>query len=127
LTGPLRWAVVIVDFDPTVGHEQAGQRRALVVSYEPYHRAGMATVCPITGRQPRYPGEVALPNGHAGQTKDGAILCHQLRTIDLGRVAASEIGGRAQYVTDRRVRSDVRAALIHHLGLDLAPKVDGAA
>ena len=62
----LRWSVVIVDFDPVVGHEQAGQRRALVVSYEPFHRSGMAAVCPITTREPKYPGEVAIPAGHAG-------------------------------------------------------------
>ena len=27
---PLRWAVVLIDFDPATGHEQAGTRRALV-------------------------------------------------------------------------------------------------
>jgi len=41
---PLRWAVVLVDFDPTVGHEEAGHRRAVVVSYEAFHSAGMAAV-----------------------------------------------------------------------------------
>ena len=94
--GPLRWAIVLVDFDPTVGHEQRGTRRALVVSYESFHRSGMATVCPITTRPPKYPGEVPIPAGHAGQTKDGLILCHQLRTIDLARVSAFELeGGRS--------------------------------
>jgi mRNA interferase MazF len=58
---PLRWAVVLVDLDPSRGHEQAGRRRALVVSYEAFHRSGMATVCPITTRRPKYPGEVPLP------------------------------------------------------------------
>ena len=48
LTGPLRWSIVIVGLDPAQGHEQAGERRALVVSYEPFHRSGLATVCPIT-------------------------------------------------------------------------------
>jgi len=59
LSDRLRWAVVIVDLDPVEGREQAGQRRALVVSYEPFHRSGLMTVCPITAArsQPRYPGE----------------------------------------------------------------------
>jgi mRNA-degrading endonuclease toxin of MazEF toxin-antitoxin module len=36
LSRRLRWAVVIARLDPVEGHEQAGTRRALVVSYEPF-------------------------------------------------------------------------------------------
>ena len=127
LSGPLRWAIVLVALDPAVGHEQRGTRRALVVSYESFHRSGMATICPITARPPKYPGEVAIPAGHAGQTSDGLILCHQLRTIDLARVSAFELAGRPQQVTDPRVRAEVRVALAHQLGLDLRAIFDGAA
>ena len=36
---PLRWAIVLIDLDAgTVGHGQRGERRALIVSYEPFHR-----------------------------------------------------------------------------------------
>ena len=124
--GQLRWAVVLVDLDPSRGHEQAGTRRGLVVSYESFHRSGMATVCPITTRQPKYPGEVPLPEGHAGQTRGGLILCHQVRALDQARVTAYELGGRVQYVTDRAVRKAVRQALVHQLGLDVPDVVDGA-
>lgn len=132
VAGPqLRWAVVIVDLDPTEGHEQAGQRRALVVSYEAFHRSGLLTVCPITAarEKPRYPGEVALPAGEAGQTKNGLILCAQLRTISVRRIRASGIlpDGGIAYLTDPRIRSAIRAALRHHLGLDIPPLSDGAA
>jgi len=123
----LRWAVVIVDFDPVVAHEQEGRRRALVVSYEPFHRSGMATVCPITTRRPKYPGEIAIRAGHAGQTRDGLILVHQVRTLDLRRVSAFAVGGAVQYVTDPQVRREVRAGLAHHLGLDVPGAADGAA
>ena len=122
-----RWSVVILDLDPVVGHEQAGKRRALVVSYEPFHRSGMATVCPISSRPAKYPGEVAVPSGHAGQTLDGVILVHHIRTIDLRRVSAFAIGGVAQQVTDPGIRGDVRRALAHHLGLDVPAAADGAA
>jgi mRNA-degrading endonuclease toxin of MazEF toxin-antitoxin module len=122
-----RWSVVILDLDPVVGHEQAGQRRALVVSYEPFHRSGMATVCPITGRAPKYPGEIRVPTGHAGQTIEGSILVHQVRTVDLRRVTASEIAGLPQRVIDTQIRRDVRRALAHHLGLDVPAAADGAA
>lgn len=123
---PLRWSVVVVDFEPAVGHEQAGRRRALVVSYEPFHRSGMAAVCPITSRQPKYPGEVAIPAGHAGQTRDGLVLVHQVRTIDLRRVRAFEVGGEAQFVIEPAIRRAVRRSLAHHFGLDVPATVDGA-
>ena len=127
LTAPtLRWAVVLIDFDPARGHEQQGIRRALVVSYEAFHRSGMATVCPITTRGPKYPGEIPIPAGHAGQTKDGLILVHQVRTVDLARVTAFLIGGEAQSLTDPMTRRRVRQDLSHHLGLDLPPEGDGA-
>jgi mRNA interferase MazF len=122
-----RWSIVIVDLDPARGHEQQGVRRALVVSYEPFHRSGMATVCPITSRPAKYQGEVAIPAGVAGQTLDALVLVHQLRTVDLGRVTAFELGGQAQVVRDAVIRRQVRSALAHHLGLDLPASLDGAA
>lgn len=128
---PLRWAVVIVNLDPTEGHEQAGQRRALVVSYEAFHRSGLLTVCPISAARdtPRYPGEIAVPVGEGGQTRPGLILCAQVRTISLERILAAGIlpGGGLAYVSDPRIRGAVRAALRHHLGLDIPPVSDGAA
>ena len=121
----------MVDLDPTEGHEQAGARRALVVSYEAFHRSGLLTVCPITAarERPRYPGEIAIPVGEGGQTKDGLILCAQVRTISVRRVRASGIlpDGGIAYVTDPRIRSAVRTALRHHLGLNIPPLSDGAA
>ena len=127
MTEALRWSIVIVELDPTVGHEQRGRRRALVVSYEAFHRSGLATVCPISAREARYPGEVAIPRGEAGQTEDAVILCHQLRPIDLGRVTSFQVGGVAQHARDPQIRGRVRAALAHHLGLDTRAPLDGAA
>jgi len=87
----------------------------------------MPHCCPITTRPPKYPGEVAIPTGQAGQTRDGVVLCHRVRTIDLRRVTVFEVGGHAQYVTDRAVRSAVRMSLAHHLGPDIPAARDGAA
>lgn len=124
LSGPLRWSVLVVDLDPVEGHEQAGQRRALVVSYEPFHRSGLATVCPITAArsEARYPGDVLLTAGEGGQTRDGVIVASQVRTISLRRVRSAPLGT----VTDPRVRRAVRLALAHHLGLDVPGIADGA-
>ena len=124
-TERLRWAVVRTRLDPAVGHEQGGTRRALVVSAEPFHRARLATVLPITASraEPRYPGEVAIGVGEAGQSKDGVILCHEARTIWLDRLAGPTPEG---YVTSPVIRAAVRAALAHHLGLDIPAISDGA-
>jgi mRNA interferase MazF len=127
VTSLLRWSILVADLDPTVGHEQRGRRRVLVVSYEAFHHSGMATVCPISAREPRYPGEVAIPRGHAGQTKDAVVLCHQLRTVDLQRVTSFEVGNAVQYVMDPEIRQRIRAAIAHQLGLDLRGALDGAA
>ena len=123
----LRWATLIFDFEPVQGHEQGGERRALVVSYEPLHSSGMVTVCPITAArsQPRYPNEVPIPRGDGDQTTDALILCHQVRTVSITRVT-----GRTPtllgYVTDPQTRAAVRAALAVQLGLDLDGFADGA-
>ena len=123
----LRWAVVVANLEPIVGHEQGGARRALVVSYDAFHRSGSMTVCPITAARSvtRYPNEVPISVGEAGQTKAGVILCHQVRTISMLRI----VGPGQQpvgYVTDRDLRAQVRRALARHLGLDIPTTVDGA-
>ena len=121
----LRWAVVVVDLDPVVGHEQAGTRRALVVSYEPFHGSGLVTVCPITAArsEPRYPGDVSIQSGEAGQTRAAVIICSQIRTISAGRLRGRPVG----IIGDPGTRSAVRDALAHHLGLDVPSALDGAA
>jgi mRNA-degrading endonuclease toxin of MazEF toxin-antitoxin module len=125
----LRWAMLLVDFDPVEGHEQGGQRRALVVSYEPLHAAGMVAVCPVTAAraEPHRPGEVPIPAGEAGQTKPGLILCHQVRTISILRVRAMLTrGGSIPYLINPALRAQVRESLAVHLGLDIPGWDDGA-
>jgi mRNA-degrading endonuclease toxin of MazEF toxin-antitoxin module len=110
-----------------MGHEQGGERRALVVSYEAFHRSLLATICPITAARstPGYPNEVAIPRGEAGQTKDAVILCHQVRTVSLERVTGT-VPRILGYVTNPAIRTAVRAALAVHLGLDMPSHADGA-
>jgi mRNA-degrading endonuclease toxin of MazEF toxin-antitoxin module len=124
--GALRWAVIIVDLDPVLGHEEGGERRALVVSYEPFHHADRVSICPITAARAhvRYPNEVELPIGEAGQTKPGVILCHQVRTISLLRAAGHH--AVVGHLTDLAIRTAVRQALARHFGLDSTSVLDGA-
>lgn len=72
--------LILVDFDPIKGAEQAGQRPAIVVSAEALQAAGRrAIVCPISRNTNSWPTKVELP---AGLPVVGAVLADQVRTID---------------------------------------------
>lgn len=83
------------------------------------------TVCPISAARTvaRYPGDVPISIGEAGQTRAGVIVCSQVRTISTRRITSEPAG----IVTDVSTRTAVREALVHHLGLDLPARLDGAA
>ena len=59
IRAPERGDVVWLQFAPQAGSEQAGHRRALVISPKSYNqRVGHALECPITSRIKGYPFEV---------------------------------------------------------------------
>ena len=76
---PDRGDVVWLDFDPQLGHEQAGKRPAIVISPLEYNkRIGLALFFPITSQIKGYPFEVRIK-----LTKiDGAILSDQIKNMD---------------------------------------------
>jgi mRNA interferase MazF len=70
--------VVWLEFDPQVGHEQAGHRPAVVLSPANYNgRTGLMVCCPLTTRIMGYPFEVLL----AGQS-GSAALSDQVKNLD---------------------------------------------
>lgn len=84
-----RGAVVLVDLDPTVGHEQRGVRPCVVVS-DPLvaaaQRFPVICVVPVTGS----PGEGALypvlSAGPSGLVKTSYALTDHLRAVDKRRL-----------------------------------------
>ncbi len=76
---PERGDIVYLDFDPTLGHEQAKTRPALVLSPGMFNQQiKLALVAPITSRVRGHGFEVAL-----SRTKTaGVVLCQQARTVD---------------------------------------------
>ena len=77
---PQRGDVVIVNFNPQLGREQAGRRPALVLSPGAYNeRVGLAIVCPITNQVKGYPFEVSIP---AGPDVTGVVLADHIRSVD---------------------------------------------
>ncbi len=71
--------IVMMDFDPQVGREQAKRRPALVLTDQRYNRAsGLAIVCPLTSERKPYP--FALPV--TVDQVEGAVLVDQLKSMD---------------------------------------------
>ncbi len=71
--------IVMLDFDPQVGREQAKRRPALVLTDQRYNRAsGLAVVCPLTSKRKPYP--FALPI--TVDEVEGAVLVDQLKSLD---------------------------------------------
>jgi mRNA interferase MazF len=72
--------IILVEFSPTVGHEQSGKRPALVVSAEEFNTStGLVWVVPITSHRKSLPGELSLPEG---LTTQGVLLLAQPRALD---------------------------------------------
>ena len=72
---PVQGDLVMMDFNPQAGHEQAGRRPALVVSNQAFHR-----YCPITNQIKDYPMHVKLDE----RTKTtGEVLCEHVKSLDL--------------------------------------------
>ncbi len=71
--------VVMMDFDPQVGREQAKRRPALVITDQRYNRAsGLAVVCPLTSKRKTYPFALPITLDEI----DGAVLVDQLKSLD---------------------------------------------
>jgi mRNA interferase MazF len=85
---PERGDLIVLNFDPQAGHEQAGRRVAIVLSPKLFNKAtGYIAVCPITNQKKGYPFEVDIPN--EGLSPDdngfpitGVILTDQIKSLD---------------------------------------------
>ena len=84
-----RGSVVLVELDPTRGHEQRGARPCVVVSDAAVNgdqRFPLVAVVPVTGT----PGEGALyprlSPGPSGLAKESFALADQVRSVDKRRV-----------------------------------------
>jgi mRNA interferase MazF len=71
--------IVMMDFDPQVGREQAKRRPAMVLTDQRYNRAsGLAVVCPLTSKRKPYPFSLPITLAEI----EGAVLVDQLKSMD---------------------------------------------
>jgi len=84
-----RGTLVLVDLEPTVGHEQQGTRPCVIVSdatVNSNQRFPLIAVVPITGTPAQGALYPALAPGRSGLTKPSTALVDQLRSIDKQRI-----------------------------------------
>ena len=73
--------IIKLNFNPHLGHEQAGYRPAVVISNNFFNaRSNMTIVCPITNTDRAYPLHIPLDSRTA---VTGVVMCDQLKTVDL--------------------------------------------
>ncbi len=73
--------IVKMDFNPHAGHEQAGWRRALIVSNDVFNRTNnLRLVVPITHTDRKSPYHIQITD--CNET-DGYVMCDQIKSLDL--------------------------------------------
>ncbi len=73
--------IIKINFNPQMGHEQAGYRPAVVVSNDFFNKkTNLVLVCPITSTNNMFP--LHIPLDDRTQT-NGVILCEHIRALDL--------------------------------------------
>ena len=103
---PEKGDIIVLDFSPSVGHEQGGTRPALVISDVKFNERGMVFVCPITSTE----------RGHFFETKldttktKGVVLSFQLRSMDF-RARKAKIVDRVDASTLEEVIDKVKILL----------------
>ena len=77
---PQQGDIVLLDFNPTKGHDQKGYRPAIIVSNNIFNQnTKMAIVCPITSTEKDFPTHYVLKGT---QKVKGSVLCEHIRSID---------------------------------------------
>ena len=72
--------IILLNFDPSKGHEQQKTRPALVVSNNAYNKqCNIIWVCPISHAN-EYPLHIPLPDG---LKTNGKVLCEHIRGMDI--------------------------------------------
>jgi mRNA interferase MazF len=98
---PSRGDVWELNLDPTIGHEQAGTRPALVLSIDQFNQgpSEMVIVLPITSKDKKQLLHVGVSPPEGGLTMRSFIKCDNVRSVSslrlrryVGKVSAQTLG-----------------------------------
>jgi len=99
---PNRGDIVHLEFDPASGREMKGPHFGLVLSIKAFNKMGLAVVCPISqgaADVARSYGTVVSLMGTGAHTQ-GAVHCHQLKSLDWQQRKAKFKEAAPAYVMD---------------------------
>jgi mRNA interferase MazF len=84
---PSRGDIWSVNFDPTLGREQAGARPALVLSVDKFNHgpAELVIVMPLSSKDKRQPIHVPVTPPEGGLTVPSFIKCEDIRSVSKQR------------------------------------------
>ncbi len=96
---PDKGDIVSLDFDPSAGKEIMKRRPAFVLSRKMFNEhTGFAVVAPITSTVRGMKLEIVLPEDLSTQ---GAILVHQVKSLDFSNRQVKFIEKAPQAITDK--------------------------
>ncbi len=76
---PKRGDFIRLEFNPQAGHEQKGNRPALVISHTEFNRkTGFVFVCPISNTKRKNPFYIVISD----EIVTGVVMSDQLRSLD---------------------------------------------
>jgi mRNA interferase MazF len=108
-TQPSRGELWYVKLDPTLGHEQAGQRPALVVSVDRFNHggSGLVVVVPLTSQAKSIPLHVRVDPPEGGLTLVSYAKPEDIRSVSLQRLAAclGQVTERTMLEVELRLRA----------------------
>ena len=111
IPAPSRGEVWDINLDPTVGHEQAGSRPALILSVDIFNEgpADLVVVVPITRTQRNIRWHVPVKPPEGGVVAVSFIQCENVRSVS--RLRVKRLRARVSESTLQQVEDRVRILL----------------
>jgi mRNA interferase MazF len=111
MSTPARAEVWDLNLDPTIGHEQAGNRPALVLSADIFNEgpADLVVVIPITRKERMVRWHVPVVPPEGGLVAESFIQCENIRSVSKRRV--KRLRGRVSESTMQQVEDRIRILL----------------
>jgi len=83
-----RGEIWLIDFNPTIGREQAGVRPALILSVNEFNNslASKVIALPLTSKNKGIPLDVEITPPDGGIIKNSYIKCEDLRSLSKNRL-----------------------------------------
>jgi mRNA interferase MazF len=108
---PSRGEIWDLDFDPTIGHEQAGSRPALILSVDIFNEgpADLLVVAPVTRTERKVRWHVPVKPPEGGLVAQSFIQCENVRSVSKQRMKRRR--GRVSESTLQQVEDRIRILL----------------